>query len=208
MPKARASLATPAGARAPCPVRSAGARAPSRVASAREPAGSPGGASAPAARAAAEPPLDAGFTQRLLACLEPVVGRPRHRRNWVIRISCGLAAAACLTLFIVSMGGPEPRVAGRVEANGTAPAPASAEEPQVAAGCLELEAAAVELQRTVEDAVVGTHESSASLVRLGTKTLQELIEVLELEDLRESDTTDIRTDGADAEEDADDVEDI
>jgi len=157
---------------------------------------------------AAEPPLDAGFTQRLLACLEPAVGRPRHRRNWVVRISCGLAAAACLTLFIASMGGPEPRVAEYVEANGTAPSPSPAQELPVAAGCPELEAAAVELQRTVEDAVVGTHESSASLVRFGTKTLLELIEVLELEDLREPDISDIRTDGANAEEDADDVEDI
>ncbi|MHC4062938.1 MAG: anti-sigma factor family protein [Planctomycetota bacterium] len=155
---------------------------------------------------AGEPPLGAEFTQRLLACLEPVVRRPRYRRRWIMRIGGGLAAAACLTFLISYLTGPEPRVADyREVAEGTSQPPSAVDQPLDAAGCPAFEAAAVTVQQTFEEAVTGTHESSTSLVRFVQMTVLEMIDALELEELREPDSEDIRTDSGSADDDSDEV---
>ena len=159
---------------------------------------------------AGEPPLTAEFTARLLACLEPVMGQPRKRQRWIVRIATGLAAAACLTLLIVSFSRPSTQVAPYVGQSEGATPPATSVGGKVEADgpAPGLEEAAVTLQQTVDDAVRRTHESSASLIRAGEMTLLELIDALQLDKLREPESGDIPTDGVIADEDADDVEDI
>jgi len=161
---------------------------------------------------AGEPPLRPEFTDRLLACLEPVVAKPYDRRRWVLRIGFGLAAAACLTIAIVRFSGPanvEPQVAGFVEDNGGLhPLEVPVDRADTDLAGPDLEKAAQALQRALDGAVRDTHQSSTSLRDFGQMTLLEMIDALQIDDRREPDPQDIPTDGVDADEDVDDVEDI
>ena len=136
-----------------------------------------------------EPTLEADFTNRLLACLKPQVGKPRLARTWIFRIGGVAAAAACLTLLIGYLSQPESRVAGRrvglVDSGSVVAQPEPPEEVQSPSPGLDQAASA--LSRTLEDAVRETHKSSNSLVHLGRMTLLQMVEALQLEELRESD---------------------
>ena len=136
-----------------------------------------------------EPALEAGFTDRLLACLQPQVRKPHAGRTWIFRIGGVAAAAACLALLIGYLSQPEPRVAGtRVGLVDAGPGVAQPGPPERAdIPSPGLDRAAIALSRTLEDAVRETHESSDSLVHLGRMTLLQMVEALQLEELRESD---------------------
>ena len=156
-----------------------------------------------------EPVLDDDFTDRLLACVEPTVTAPRRRRYRIIRLGGGLAAAACLTLFVAYLARPGEQVASRREspegaqlATGTQES-AALEEPAAP----ELEDAKVALQN-IEDTVFEAHRSSTSLLRYGQMTLLEMIDAVRLEALRDVDTQGAPPLDEAAGDDADDIEDI
>lgn len=155
-----------------------------------------------------EPALADDFTDRLLACIEPTVTAPRKRRHRIIRIGGGLAAAACLTLFVVYLTRPEEQVAGRSEtpegvelAIGTGQPPA----PELPGpGVEDVKATLQGMEETVQE----TRRSSTSLLRHGQMTLLEMIDTLKLEVLRDAGTQGAPPEDEAAGDDADDVEDI
>ncbi len=164
--------------------------------------------------------LQPDFTDRLLACVATDLPQTRSRRDLIIRLAAGLAAAACVTLLVVRMIGPTPQVAPFAKTSSATASsdPAVEAEPQ---GPIEMPApgfqdAATALQRSLEDAMLETHESSESLLRLGEMTLLQLIDTLQTDRQLEVDpakaapgeaspTQDVADEDAD---DPDDVEDI
>lgn len=148
--------------------------------------------------------LTGGFTDRLLACIEPQVIRPGRMRVWVLRAAGSLAAAACLVMLVGHFSKPEPVVLGdRTEgAGGVVVDPTADEVATVGIGKLNLQAplakaglpavglndAAEALRLTVEETLRGTQESSRSLVHFGQATLLQMIDALQLEALRDADT--------------------
>ena len=135
---------------------------------------------------AGEPRLDAAFTDRLLACVEPAATASRWRRQWIIRIGGVVAAAACLTGAVMLLSGPETKVAGRIDmAPDVQPPSEPAVVPTSEPTGPELEEAVTRLQDSVEDVLLKTRESSSSLKDLGEKTLLELFDALETEALTE-----------------------
>ncbi|MFQ5489491.1 MAG: anti-sigma factor family protein [Phycisphaerae bacterium] len=146
-----------------------------------------------------DPQLPGGFTDRLLACIEPEVIRPGRIRTWSLRLGCGLAAAACLVLLVGHFSKPGPVVLGtRTEGAGAVVVDRPADEGSVV-GKLEfhppmataplpsagLNEAAQVLRRTVEETLRDTQQSSRSLARFGQATLLQMIDALQLEALRD-----------------------
>ncbi|MCH7813128.1 MAG: zf-HC2 domain-containing protein [Planctomycetes bacterium] len=164
--------------------------------------------------------LQPDFTDRLLACVAADAPQRRSRRGLIIRIGAGLAAAACVTLVLVRMIGPTPQVAPFAE-TGPDTAVSDAAVGSDPEGEFEMPApgfqdAATALQRSLEDAMLETHESSASLWRLGEMTLLQLIDTLQTDRQVDVDSAEAAPGeaspaqdvaGEDA-DDADDVEDI
>jgi len=164
---------------------------------------------------AGEPKLDADFSNRLLACIEPVAEPRRRRYRLVVRVGTGLAAAACLTLAVLSQWRPKPQVAGKIV---DGPAVSYSDGPTTTTGAAEhsgtteeagpaLEEAAARLRNRFEDVVLQTRESSSTLKELGQMTLLELFDALQLEELTEPEPVDAQDDWRPAEE-ADDVENL
>jgi len=180
----------------------------------------------------AEPSLGGDFTERLLACIEPSQPAVRYHRKWVFRLGTGLAAAACLTLAVMQMRGPTPKVApfktdsGRVSSepvtvgldgsgrtrpgSGVADADVAGNgEPQrTPAAADELEQAVQALKRTIENAVRGTQESSESLVHFGQTTVLQMIDALQPADSPEPDALQEPPSGDETDQRAEPVEDI
>ncbi len=140
------------------------------------------------ASGADDPRLEADFADRLLACLEPEIQRPSPLRTWVFRIGGVAAAAACLALAVGYLSRPDPQIAGWVgqaDRGTTQQSVAPAIMPSEPSPGLDQ--AALTLRRTLEEAVRETQQSSTSLVHLGRMTLLQMVEALQLEELRESD---------------------
>ncbi len=157
-----------------------------------------------------EPKLDADFSNRLLACIEPAAPKPRRRSQWVIRIGGGLAAAACLTIAVTSLSKPEPQVKGE-QIHGAPVIEGSTEPPTEPAGP-ELDEAAAKFQDSIEGVFQQIPQSSSNLKQLGQKTLLELFDELQQQELRDTDPDEAEPEAKPGDtppaKDGDDVEDL
>jgi anti-sigma factor RsiW len=152
------------------------------------------------------------FTDRLLACIAKEPPR-RQYRFWVMRVGAPLAAAALLVFSFTLWNRPEPRVLDhRVESgNGQLVDPIRQERGSVPLPeAANVDEAADAFQQTVSEAMQRTRQTSQSLVRFGNMTLLQVIDALQLEQLRNGEPPDADPplQGNTTPDDADDIEEI
>ncbi len=151
----------------------------------------------------------ADFTDRLLACLEPSAIRPHPLRLWTFRIGGGIAAAACLTLAIMQLAKPASIVAGRIDVDPAVVTNGVEDSEQAALDTGPSMADAAEtLGQSLEDALLQTRQSSDSLIDLGKMTFLQMIDTIQLNELRDNPSTDPPQRDPTAVHDADDVEEL
>ncbi len=151
----------------------------------------------------------AEFTDRLLACLEPSAIQPHPLRLWTFRIGGGIAAAACITLAVVQLTKPDSIVASRVDV-GPAVVTSSAEDAQQAPAVTgpSMAEAAETLGQSLKDALLETRESSDSLFDLGKMTFLQMIDDVQLDELRDGQSAEPQQYDPTALHDADNVEEL
>lgn len=167
-----------------------------------------------------DPKAPADFTRRLMACIEAPRPIPFYRRAKVVWAAGSMmAAAACLTFVVTLRSGPEERVKGaRQDFNGPVTTPESNEAPNAPAA--DIDAVTEAFQRRLEQETSNTHKAVNSLEQAGRRTILNTIQALQAESPDEenanqgappdnrADAPDDTRGAPDAEDDADQIEDL